>query len=334
MQLLIVTGSSGGHIIPAKAVAQTWMDQGNHCHWIGRESCLEHQIATEMAIPFSSVDALNFRRIRMTNLLRSCIQLLRWIQSVKAILLKTKPDALFVTGSYMTIIPALLCWCYRIPVILHEQNAVMGYANKLLQYFAKSILSAYPLKGTILVGNPVLIGGRKPERENNLLIIGGSLGSQFLNEALPNLLVEYPHLQIKHICGKNGIDVKSAYGKNSAVEVINFSTDMSSLYRWADMVVCRAGAMTLSEVVSHHLPMLAVPLPTASQNHQYYNACYYEQQGALIQSTQDIKQFSQNLKHFITDPDLRENMIKVMENIQTPLAVKAITTEIKKVINE
>jgi UDP-N-acetylglucosamine--N-acetylmuramyl-(pentapeptide) pyrophosphoryl-undecaprenol N-acetylglucosamine transferase len=333
--LLIVTGPSGGHILPAKAVAQAWLDQGHSCHWIGREGSLEHQIADKMQINFDVIQAVNFRAIRIFNVLSMIKQLYHWVISVKSVIIRVQPKAVFLTGSYMTIVPGIICWFYNIPVVLHEQNAVMGYANRFLSCFSTLNIGAYPLKNIELVGNPVGYPTYKERFHQNLLIIGGSLGSAYLNQTLPELLKIYPQLKIKHICGKHQKKVEHLYQlRGINAEVISFSHDMLSLYEWADMVVCRAGAMTLAEITAHRLPALTVPLPNASQNHQYYNAKYFLDQQAILLSNQDQDSLRSGLKKLITDHDYRIYMMKMLHQLQTPNATQEITTLIKKVIND
>ncbi len=333
--LLIVTGPSGGHILPAKAVAQSWIDLGYSCHWIGREDSLEHQIADKMQIEFEVIQAVNFRSVRVFNVFKMLKQLYHWVKSVQSVIQRVQPKAVFLTGSYMTIVPGVICWYYKIPVILHEQNAVMGYANRLLCCFSTMNIGAYPLRNAQLVGNPVAYPSYKKRSHQNLLIIGGSLGSAYLNQSLPELLKAYPQLKVKHICGQHEEKVVNLYQDNGIdAEVIAFSNNMSGLYDWADMVVCRSGAMTLAEITAHLLPALTVPLPTASQNHQYYNAKYFADRGAILLSNQEKDSLRAGLKQLITNHAHRSHMVKMLQKLQTPHATREIITLIKRAIDD
>ncbi|UTC24238.1 glycosyltransferase [Candidatus Comchoanobacter bicostacola] len=305
MQLLVVAGSSGGHIMPAKRVAQAWLEEAGSCVWLGAANSLEASVAKQLGLPFEIHHPVNLRAIMKVGMWRTTVSLLQWFREIYSLLKKNKPDALFLTGSYVTLMPGLVAKILGIPVYVHEQNVVMGYANKCLTYLCRRLFLGLPMSaGMAYVGNPVkIVGNHEVKHEvQNLLIIGGSQGCRYFDETLPDLLSSCSDLVVIHIAGGRQAEVQARYdalGINA--QVISFTDKIDDLYRWSSMVIARGGAMTLAELAAYALPAIIVPLPTASKNHQYLNALFYHQHKAIDVLQQDCASSKSKIHSFISD---------------------------------
>ena len=234
-------------------------------------------------------------------LIRACWQACR-------VLLRLRPKAVLGMGGFVSGPGGLMAWLLRIPLILHEQNSVIGLTNKLLSRIASQNYFAFPeaarkVPGSECIGNPVreaLFGletpaGRLTKRiqdNMNILIIGGSLGAASLNRVLPEALAKFDlstRPNIKHQCGNKHLTVCEQNYRDAGVEaeVLDFIEDMPSVYAWADLVVCRAGALTVAELTAVGIGSILIPYPYAVDNHQYHNARFLEENNAAKILTED-----------------------------------------------
>jgi len=297
--LLVMAGGTGGHIMPGLAVAEALKAEGWRIAWMGNPDGMEARLTAgrgyEMAwIRFGALRGKGLLRKLMlpVNLLRGFAQALRELNRIK-------PDVVLGMGGYVTFPGGMMAVFKGIPLVLHEQNSVAGLANRVLAAVADRVLSGFPdvLKNAEWVGNPVrpeiaVIPAptlRYQDRSGplNVLIVGGSLGAQALNEALPKAFGQMPADErptIMHQAGeKNLLTLKQSYAA-AGVEAtcVAFVTDMAAAYARADLVICRAGALTIAELAAVGVPSVLVPLPHAVDDHQTSNARFLSSAGAAI----------------------------------------------------
>jgi UDP-N-acetylglucosamine--N-acetylmuramyl-(pentapeptide) pyrophosphoryl-undecaprenol N-acetylglucosamine transferase len=299
-RILIVAGGTGGHIFPALAIARELREQNIDVHWLGSSEGLEKKLVSS-EFPFHGIQMSHLRKKNKWYLLPG--RLLSALFQARRIVRDIKPQLVLGMGGYVSAPGSIAAWLKRIPLIIHEQNAVPGRTNRLLSKIAHKTLEAFPntfarrhrVKTT---GNPIraeLIQSPVPhERFLNregplrLLVLGGSQGARPINEALISLLTDYPHLhaqiELWHQTGALDFEhVKRAYEKLSVKgNIMPFIEEMAAPYCWADLVICRAGALTISEIAAVGLGSILIPYPHAADNHQWHNGLFLERIGAAI----------------------------------------------------
>ena len=300
-RVLIAAGGTGGHVFPALAVAQELMRRGWHAEWVGSDRGLEARVIPRAGI---GLHILRFGGLRGKGLgawLSLPFRLMGAMREASDIVLRSRPEVVVAFGGYVTFPVGLVAWLKRIPLCVHEQNAVMGTANRWLARLASRVMVSFPgtrfaPRDAALIGNPVREAihalpepaARYSQRTGALrvLVIGGSLGASALNRALPAVFAHAAslgqQLKIRHQTGPQQLaDVIAEYRRLSlAAECSSFIDDMEGAYAWADLVVCRAGASTVTEVAAAGVAALFVPLPNAIDDHQSANARYLADQEA------------------------------------------------------
>jgi UDP-N-acetylglucosamine--N-acetylmuramyl-(pentapeptide) pyrophosphoryl-undecaprenol N-acetylglucosamine transferase len=294
--LMVVAGGTGGHIFPGIAVAELMQQQGWTVSWVGTADRMEAQLVPKHGFEIDFVEVQGVRGNGIARLLKAPFMVIKAILAAKKIIKLRKPAVILAMGGYVTGPVGIAAKLSGVPLVIHEQNAVAGFSNKLLANVANQVLAAFPnafASKAEVVGNPVRASvsaiAKKPLTEQlNVLVVGGSLGAQVLNERLPEVfsaLAKDFALSVRHQSGRNHQDkLKSAYvGREFDAQVDEFIHDMDAAYAWADLVICRAGALTVSEVAAAGKAALFVPLPHAVDDHQTANARYLvDQQGALL----------------------------------------------------
>jgi UDP-N-acetylglucosamine--N-acetylmuramyl-(pentapeptide) pyrophosphoryl-undecaprenol N-acetylglucosamine transferase len=298
--LMIMAGGTGGHVFPAIAVADLLKAKGWQIVWLATAGGMENQL---IANKNYQVSTIHMRGIRGKGLLR-WLQLpfrlgAACIQSFKA-LRQHHPDVVLGMGGFAAFPGGLMAWLMRTPVVIHEQNSVAGLSNRVMAVFARNILAAFPAafgNRSLVVGNPI-----RPEistiaeplmrlsgRNGNLriLVIGGSLGAQILNETVPLALAMIPTDQrplVVHQAGDKNLQTLQQQYANAGVEAETcaFIEDMAAMYQWCDLVICRAGALTVSELAAAGVASILVPLPHAVDDHQTGNAHYLADADAAL----------------------------------------------------
>lgn len=297
--VLIMAGGTGGHVFPALACALEFQARGYSVHWLGTPRGIENDLVPQAGLPLHLIDVSGLRGKGKLSLLKAPFQLLRSLWQARRIVRELQPVCVLGMGGYVTGPGGLAARLAGVPLIIHEQNAVAGTANRLLSRIANRICEAFP--GTFAAsdrrrttGNPVReelfletprepLVGRKPK----LLVLGGSLGAEPLNKLLPAALGKLPaevRPQVFHQAGKQHAEITAERYRDAAVEaeVAPFIKDMARAYGWADLVICRAGALTVSELAAAGLPSMLVPLPHAIDDHQSRNAEYLAKEGAAV----------------------------------------------------
>ncbi|NHI01196.1 undecaprenyldiphospho-muramoylpentapeptide beta-N-acetylglucosaminyltransferase [Oceanimonas sp. MB9] len=295
--LLVMAGGTGGHVFPGLAVADLLRDEGWTIHWLGTAERMEARLVPEHGYPLHTIDIAGVRGNGVKRLLAAPFKIANAVRQARSVLKQTRPDVVLGMGGFAAGPGGVAARLAGIPLVLHEQNAAAGMTNKLLARIASRVLMAFPgaFEQGEVVGNPVRpdvvalpapaerIGtGVQPLR---LLVVGGSLGAKVLNDTLPEALAQVSApVQVRHQCGKgNGEAVRAAYAAHGIkAEVSDFISDMAAAYGEADLVVCRAGALTVSEVAAAGLGAIFVPLPHAVDDHQTKNAQALVSEGAAL----------------------------------------------------
>ena len=296
---LIMAGGTGGHVFPGLAVAQVLRARGWNVIWMGNPGGMEGSIVPRHGIPLHAVDIGGVRgkgfltwALLPWRLTQAC-----W-QSLKA-LRETKPSVVLGMGGYVAFPGGLMAALTGTPLVLHEQNSVAGLTNRLLARLARRVMVAFPraLPGGQWCGNPVredVLGLADPQVRYagrsgplRLLVVGGSLGAQALNTVLPRalaLLAPQERPTVLHQSGRRHLDaLRQAYlDAGIEAEVTGFIDDMAQAYAQADLVISRAGAMTVSEVAAAGVASLMVPFPHAVDDHQTANARFLANQDAAL----------------------------------------------------
>ena len=297
--VLIMAGGTGGHVFPALACAREFQARGYAVHWLGTPRGIENELVPAAGLPLHLIQVSGLRGKGVKSLLKAPFDILRALLQARRIVRELQPVCVLGMGGYVTGPGGLAARLAGVPLIIHEQNAVAGTANRLLSRIAARICEAFPqtFKASAKLhttGNPVReelflptprtsLQGRKPR----LLVLGGSLGAEPLNKLLPAALALLPEAlrpQICHQAGRQHAEITASRYRDLAIEadVRPFISDMADAYGWADLIVCRAGALTVSEVAAAGLPSFLIPLPHAIDDHQTRNAEFLANAGAAV----------------------------------------------------
>ncbi len=325
-RLMVVAGGTGGHIFPGIAVADELKRQGWQVSWLGTRDRMEAEVVPAHGIDIDFIEVRGVRGNGLKRLIKAPLMILKAFFQARRVLKQRRPDVLLAMGGYVTGPAGLAAKSLGIPLVIHEQNAVAGMSNRWLARLADRVLGAFPsaFPGKMeVVGNPVresvaAIDGERKQGPVRILVVGGSLGAQALNETLPGAFVELNRdaaLEVWHQTGKgHQASVSDAYkdcGFN--VRVDQFIDDMAAAYGWADMVVCRAGALTVSEIAAAGKMAVFVPYPHAVDDHQTANANYLvEEHAALLlpQWQMNRERLIELLTPYVQQPDLISEMAK------------------------
>lgn len=285
-------GGTGGHIFPALAVAQMFESEYNVV-WIGASHGLENEIIPKNRIKLETIKISGLRKKGLVKIFSMPFLLTRAFFQALILILKYRPSAIIGFGGYATFPICLMGKLMFTPTLIHEQNAIPGLTNKILAKFVNTVMVAFdgvmPSKKTIVVGNPVrpeIINIEPPEKRYakrngglNILILGGSLGAKIFNDILPEVFSQVDNVtSITHQVGRGDkLAVETAYEKYHVnAHVVNFIDNMADAYANNDLIICRSGASTVSEVAAVGIAAIFVPYPYAVDNHQYFNAKYLE----------------------------------------------------------
>jgi len=303
-KLMVVAGGTGGHIFPGIAVAEYLKQQGWQVVWLGTADRMEAQVVPKHDIAIRFIEVKGVRGNGLKRLFVAPFMVLKAIWQARKVMQQERPDVLLGMGGYVTGPAGIAAKSLGIPLIVHEQNAVAGLSNKLLAKMANKVCAAFPSAFedgvATLVGNPVrrnvsAIGHQFESEHCKILVVGGSLGASALNEQLPAVFAELQQvkpLSIWHQTGKGQLGgVTEQYNKLALeAKVEQFIDDIDLAYAWADIVVCRAGALTVSEIAAAGKMALFIPFPHAVDDHQTANAGYLvDNQAALLLQQRDME---------------------------------------------
>lgn len=301
--VMMMAAGTGGHVFPALAVAKDLEQQGIKVSWLATPAGMENRLLKNHNIPIYQIDIQGVRGNSVVRKLAAPFKILKATLSAMKYMKQLKVDAVAGFGGYVAGPGGLAARMLGIPVIIHEQNAVAGFTNTQLSRIAKKVCQAFPntfpaQDKIVTTGNPVRKeiteifnpSWRYQEREKagqplRILIVGGSLGAQALNERVPEALKQLNvPLNVYHQCGQNHADATRARYANAPatlnVEVQPFIEDMAQAYSDADLIICRAGALTVTEIATAGVAAIFVPLPSAVDDHQTANARFLANLGA------------------------------------------------------
>jgi UDP-N-acetylglucosamine--N-acetylmuramyl-(pentapeptide) pyrophosphoryl-undecaprenol N-acetylglucosamine transferase len=331
--LLVMAGGTGGHIFPGIAVAEMLQAKGWTIHWLGTEKRMEATIVPQHGFDISFINISGVRNKGWLEHLKTPFKLFQSVLQSITVLRKIKPDVVLGMGGYASAPGGFAAWLMRIPLVLHEQNAVAGMTNRYLAKIATQVLSAFPNAfakniNFKVVGNPLRkditeltpVVPEQPSTSKKVLVVGGSLGAQILNETVPQALkqIHLQNIDVWHQTGHgNQTSVLASYQKfgiaENKVKVTEFIEDMATAYKWADVVICRAGALTVSELAMAAKPAIFVPLPHAVDDHQTKNAMYLVSRGAaklLPQKEFNGTSLAQMLNSLFVSDSVVQSMVK------------------------
>lgn len=307
--VMILAGGTGGHIFPGLAVARALRERGVPVAWLGSQGGMETRLVPQAGIAIETVASRGVRGKGALALLQAPFRVARAVWQAMAVLRRHRPRAVISFGGFAAGPGGLAAWLLRQPLLVHEQNRAPGMTNRVLARLARRVLCGFPdsFRGipSEMVGNPVRaeiaivpppaqrLAGRPGAPR--LLVLGGSQGARALNAAVPRALAALKgslQVEVRHQCGESlADDSRRAYaeaGVEASVEP--FIQDMAAAYGWADLVVCRAGALTLAELCAAGVGSVLVPLPGAVDDHQTRNAEYLAERGAarLLPQSEDL----------------------------------------------
>jgi len=287
--VLIMAGGTGGHIFPGLAVADELRHRKAPVIWLGGIGGLEARLVPQHGLPLETLPITGVRGKGIAAKIFAPLRLAHAVAVARGVLKRHAPHSVLSMGGYAAAPGGIAAWLARVPLVVHEQNRVPGVTNRLLARFAKRLLTGFAdaFANSEWVGNPVRASiaaiaspaERYAGREGplNLLVLGGSQGAQSLNSALPEMLrrrgTRLP-VTVRHQCGAKHFDKARAAYAAAGIEadVVAFEDDMAGAYAWADLVICRSGALTLAELAAAGVPAILVPYPHAVDDHQTRNA--------------------------------------------------------------
>jgi len=343
--VMIMAGGTGGHVFPALAVARVLRDRGVAVVWLGAPASMESRLVPANGFRIEWIRVRGIRGKGLLAWLRAPLSILNAVRQAVAVLRRVRPRAVLGAGGYVSGPGGIAAWLLRIPLLIHEQNAIPGLTNRALARLAVEVLEAFPgsFRASLharTVGNPVrediaampdpavrFAGRSGPAR---LLVFGGSQGAQRLNVMVPQALARISsdrRPRVRHQAGERGFEAARAAYQDAAVEaeVIPFIEDMAAAYAWADVAVCRAGAMTIAELQAAGLGALLVPLPGATDDHQRKNAQAMAATGAA-RVLQERDMTAESLSACIADLSAdRDRMLRMAEASRRMRIIDAAT---------
>ena len=356
MKLLIAGGGTGGHVFPAIAIAQEWLSRGKEREvvLVGTQRGIEMKLVPAARLPLETIRVAGLKGKGGATLLKNSWMLGSGVSDAFAVLKRHKPQVAFGVGGYAAGPMLLATWFKGIPNVIFEPNAEPGLTNKILAHLAQRIATGYSVSGkswgerAVVTGCPVraeffAIEPRKPERPYRLLVTGGSQGARPVNRvfssAAPLLATRKDELQIVHQTGERDYnEVSAAYTKSGMnVEVTPFLTNMAERFSWADVIVCRAGAITAAEVAAAGRAAIFIPFGAATDSHQLRNAQEMTSAGAgrlIAEPELTAERLSQEIVSLLDQPGEIEKLGRNARSVAHPNAVREIVDLIEQTVSK
>lgn len=348
---LVMAGGTGGHIFPGLAVAQALREQGWRVHWLGAPGSMEERLVPPQGFPLEKIDFSGVRGKGLLTLALLPLRLLKAFAQAWAVVRRVRPDVVIGLGGYISFPGGMMATLAGKPLILHEQNSVPGMANKVLTNVASRVFCAFPdaLPGAQWVGNPLRQAflEQAPPAERfagrsgplKILVVGGSLGAKALNDTVPQALALIPpeqRPQVLHQSGASQIDALRASYAAAGVEaeLTPFIDDTAQAYAQADLILCRAGASTVTEIAAVGAAAVYVPFPHAVDDHQTTNARFLVDAGGgwLVQQSaltpEKLADMIQNMQRSTLVETAQK--AKMMEKREATAAVLAACEELAR----
>ncbi|MEH6585370.1 MAG: undecaprenyldiphospho-muramoylpentapeptide beta-N-acetylglucosaminyltransferase [Halioglobus sp.] len=359
-KVLMMAGGTGGHVYPALAVAVELRERGYQVEWVGTRRGLEHRVVPEAGFTMHYLSVRGVRGKGLKDRVMGLLFLLLASLQALWLVLRSWPTCVIGMGGYVAGPAGVASWLLRRPLLIHEQNAVAGTTNRLLAPLAKAVIAGFPgaFRGDVefeVLGNPVradlvraaasapyTYDGERPLR---VLVLGGSLGAKPINDALPGVARRLLRgrrvdpTEIWHQAGEKHAElVAKHYGDLlcDTVRVVPFIEDMAAAYAWADVVVCRAGALTVSELAVMGRPSVLVPLPHAIDDHQTANAhSLADRGGAILLRQSDMTEDALiiALRSYMEYPGLLSTMAQAAHESASPEATQQVADEAEALID-
>jgi UDP-N-acetylglucosamine--N-acetylmuramyl-(pentapeptide) pyrophosphoryl-undecaprenol N-acetylglucosamine transferase len=301
--ILIMAGGTGGHVFPALALARLLRAASHDVVWLGTRRGIEARVVPADGFPVEWLSMSGLRGKGAATLLLAPFKLLQSLWQALRVMRRRQPKLVIGFGGFVTGPGGLAAWLTRRPLVIHEQNAIAGYSNRVLARLARRVLSAFPsafppdvadevlgnpVRAEILAQDPPAVRFARREGAVRLLVVGGSLGAARLNAVVPFAVARLAEtgisVHVRHQAGERGLDAaRAAYAEAKvAADVAPFIEDMARAYADADLVICRAGALTISELAAVGVASILVPFPAAVDDHQTFNAQFLVREGAAV----------------------------------------------------
>jgi len=354
--ILIGAGGTGGHVYPALAVAERLITLGAHVDWLGTQAGIEAELVPAENIDLHTIFVQGVRGHGLLRLLKAPLTILSAVRQAVEVIKATNPDAFVGFGGFASGPGALAARLCNIPVIIHEQNAAMGMTNKLVSLWAQKVLLAFPIakknnkKNHTIVGNPIrpsindIAPPCKRIREHapfRVLVMGGSQGAQAINEAMPAVVgILRERITLTHQTGKANYRTTQSHYEASGllpqIKLIEFIDNIDEVYANTDLLIARAGALTVSEAASAGIAAIFIPLPNAVDDHQNLNAMSLVRHGAakIIDQADLNPEHLANTLNSLLDSDTLLSMSEKARKHNHAKALPFIVKAIAEVIDD
>ncbi|MDX1397637.1 MAG: undecaprenyldiphospho-muramoylpentapeptide beta-N-acetylglucosaminyltransferase [Oceanospirillum sp.] len=342
-KVLLMAGGTGGHVIPALSLAERFAAEGLEVEWLGSPQGIENRLVPAAGITLNHIDVVGLRGKGVLRKLAAPFLILKAVQQAVSVLRRFRPDFVVGLGGFASGPGGIAARMLGIPVYIHEQNAVAGMTNRWLSKVARQTFAAFPKAfsdqvGAVVTGNPVresllsIPDKAVIKTPVKVLVVGGSLGAQVFNERLPEALSKLPaevRPEVWHQSGKGKLaSTEENYQRfEVSARTQEFIDDMTGAFDWADLVICRAGALTVSELAAAGRASVLVPLPIAVDDHQTANARFLVEADAgilLPQKEMDTDHLAKVLGDLVGDPEKILAMGKNARRVARPLATEAV----------
>lgn len=352
--VLIMAAGTGGHIYPALSIARNLHARGYRTEWLGTTRGLEVDVLRDSDIPLHFIDVKGLRGKGVKSALQAPFMIASSVWQSLRVLRQVKPCCVLGMGGYVTGPGGVAARLAGRQLLIHEQNAIAGFSNRLLARIANRVMEAFP--GTfsaaakvICTGNPVraeivaLTASAARLRDSSaplrVLVVGGSLGAVAINRLIPaalQLLTSGSRPHIWHQTGRNNLEETRCHyadgdlAINETCRVDAYIQDMAAAYAWADLVICRAGALTVSEIAAAGLPSMLIPFPHAVDDHQTRNAHWLSDAGAALlmpQCALTAELLAAQLNTFMNDRNLLLSMAGAARALARPEACDLVALE-------
>jgi UDP-N-acetylglucosamine--N-acetylmuramyl-(pentapeptide) pyrophosphoryl-undecaprenol N-acetylglucosamine transferase len=355
MKLLIAGGGTGGHVFPALAIAQEWLGRGQEREvvLVGTERGIEMRLVPQAGLPLETLRVAGLKGKGGVTLVKNVAMLVPAMLDARRVLRKHKPVAAFGVGGYAAGPMLLATWLGRVPNIIFEPNAEPGLTNRLVARISQRIATGYEISARVwgkkatVTGCPVRpeffsIAPRRPEMAFRLLITGGSQGALPINrtfvDAMDTLAARKGEMSIVHQTGERDYNaVRTAYARREInAEVVPFLTNMAERFAWADVIVCRAGAITAAEIAAAGRAAIFIPFGAATDSHQLRNAQEMQRAGAgrlIAENELTAERLTNEIFSLLDRPEELEKQSKAARSLARPHATRDIVNLIEEAAN-
>jgi UDP-N-acetylglucosamine--N-acetylmuramyl-(pentapeptide) pyrophosphoryl-undecaprenol N-acetylglucosamine transferase len=333
-----MAGGTGGHVFPALTMAHALQAQGVTIRWLGTERGIEARLVPEHGFELICIPVTGLRGKGFFSLIANGFKLINTFWQVLKIVKRYQPDVVVGMGGYASGPGGVASWLLRKPLIIHEQNAIPGFTNRILSKLAKRTLESYPdsfpkTPRVAYTGNlvrtqicqlpePAVRFATRQQQPLHVLILGGSQGAQVLNQIVPAALQRLSQEQSIAVWHQTGqatfTQTEERYkAANLSARVAPFIDDMAQAYEWADVVICRAGATTIAELAAVGVASILIPYPHAADDHQTRNAMFLQKQQAAVllpQSQASVESLFEQIRTLCRDRQTLLNMAQAARN--------------------